>query len=104
MRAVTDYALNKKAIRHYMVEHDMSQKQLAKMCGTSPVTFSRDLNGHYKLPLRVLFSMATAMKMDVNDLVVKADECLPTTSAAIRRRRSVSYGIHRLRRVRVSKR
>lgn len=74
MRATTDYALNRKAIRHYMVEHDISQKQLAKMCGTSPVTFSRYLNGHFKLPLRVLFNMATAMKMDVNDLVVKADE------------------------------
>lgn len=34
MRAVADYALNKKAIMHYMVEHDMSQKQLAKMRGT----------------------------------------------------------------------
>nr|UVY44286.1 MAG: hypothetical protein [Bacteriophage sp.] len=32
MRAVTDCALNRKAIRHYMVEHDMSRKQLAKMC------------------------------------------------------------------------
>lgn len=74
MRAVTDYALNKKAIRHYMVEHDMSRKQLAKMCGTSPITFSRYLNGHSELPLRVLFNMATSMKMDVIDLVVKADE------------------------------
>jgi transcriptional regulator with XRE-family HTH domain len=52
----------------------MSRKQLAKMCGTSPVTFSRYLNGHYKLPLRVLSNMANAMKMDVNELVVKADE------------------------------
>ena len=74
MRSTTDYALNRKAIRHYMVEHDMSQKQLAKMFGTSPVTFSRYLNGHFKLPLRVLFNMATAMKIDVNDLVVKVDE------------------------------
>ena len=74
MRATTDYALNKKAIRHYMVEHDMSQGQLAKMCGTSPVTLSRYLNGHFKLPLRVMFNMETAMKMDVNDLVVKVDE------------------------------
>lgn len=74
MRAVTDYALNRKAIRHYMVEHDMSQKQLAKMCGTSPVTFSRYLNGHFKLPPRVLFNMANAMKMDADELVVKADE------------------------------
>lgn len=74
MRAVTDYALNKKAIRHYMVEHDMSQRQLANMCGTSAVTFSRYLNGHYKLPLRVLFNMANAMKMDVNELVVEKEE------------------------------
>ena len=73
-KSSTNYVLNKKAIWHYMVEHDISQKQLAKMCGTSPVTFSRYLNGHFKLPLRVLFNMATAMKMDVNDLVVKADE------------------------------
>nr|UVY31916.1 MAG: helix-turn-helix domain protein [Bacteriophage sp.] len=74
MRAVTDCALNRKAIRRYMVEHDMSQKQLAKMCGTSPITFSRYLNGHSKLPLRVLFNMATSMKMDVINLVVKEDE------------------------------
>lgn len=60
--------------RRYTVEHDMSRKQLAKMCGTSPVTFSRCLNGHFKLPPRVLFNMANAMKMDVNELVVKADE------------------------------
>lgn len=32
--------------RRYTVEHDMSRKQLAKMCGTSPVTFSRYLNDH----------------------------------------------------------
>lgn len=74
MRAVTDYALNKKAIRHYMVEHDMSQRQLAKMCGMSLGTFSRYLNGHYKLPLRALFNMANAMKMDVNHLVVEKEE------------------------------
>ena len=74
MRAVTEYALNRKAIRHYMVEHDMSQKQLAKMCGTSSATFSRYLNGHFKLPLRVLFNMANAMKMDVNELVVEKEE------------------------------
>ena len=74
MREVTDCALNRKVIRHYMVEHDMSREQLAKMCGTSPVTFSRYLNGHYKLPLRVLFNMANAMKMDVSELVAKADE------------------------------
>ena len=74
MKAVTDYALNKKAIRHYMVVHDMSQRQLAKTCGTSAVTFSRYLNGHYKLPLRVLFNMANAMKIDVNKLVVEKEE------------------------------
>lgn len=74
MRAVTDHALDKKAIRHYMVEHDMSQSQLAKMCGTSSVAFGRYLNGHCKLPLRVPSNMANAMKMDANELVVKADE------------------------------
>ena len=68
MGEVTDCALDRKAIRHHMVEHDMSQEQLAKMCGTSPVTFGRYLNGHCRLPLRVLF------KMDVSELVVKADE------------------------------
>nr|UVM82243.1 MAG: helix-turn-helix domain protein [Bacteriophage sp.] len=74
MGAVTDYALNRKGIGHCTVEHDMSQEQLAEMCGTSPVTFGRYLNGHYRLPLRVLFNMANAMKMDVSELVVKADE------------------------------
>lgn len=44
------------------------------MCGTSPVTFSRYINGHFKLPLRVLFNMANAMKMDVNELVVEKEE------------------------------
>lgn len=38
MGKVTDCALSRKAIRHYMVEHGMGRKQLAKMCGTSPVT------------------------------------------------------------------
>lgn len=74
MRAVTDYALNGEAIRHHMVEHDMSRKQPAKMCGTSPVTFGRYLDGHCKLPLRVPSNMANAMKTDVDELVVKADE------------------------------
>lgn len=68
MREVTGCALNRKAIRRHMVERDMSREQLAKMCGTSPVTFSRHLNGHCKLPSRALF------KMDVDELVVKADE------------------------------
>lgn len=35
----------------------------------------RYLNGHFKLPLRVLFNMATVMKMEVDELVAKLDEC-----------------------------
>lgn len=43
------------------------------MCGTSPITFSRYLDGHSRLPPRVPFDMATSMKMDVIGLVVKED-------------------------------
>ena len=73
MREVTDYALNRKAIGRYTVGHDMSRERPAKMCGTSPVTFGRHLDGHCELPLRVPFDMANAMKMDVSEPVVKAD-------------------------------
>lgn len=72
--AVTDYALNKKAIQHYLIDHDLTQDDFAKTLGISTSYFNELLNGRRSISLRNLFSIAEETAIDVSYLVVEVDE------------------------------
>ena len=70
----TTYTLNKKFIKHWLIDNDATQVELADAVGVSPVTFSRYLNDRRGVPVSVLFSLAEEMRADVRELVEKVDE------------------------------
>ena len=72
--AVTDYALNRKFIKHWLIDNDATQVELAEAVGVSPVVLSRYINDKRSVPLSILFSLAEEMRADVRDLVVEVDE------------------------------
>lgn len=74
MRATTDYVLNKKAVQHYLIDHDLTQGDLAKALGISTSYLSELLNGRKGIPLNILFSIAEETAMDIHELVIEADE------------------------------
>ena len=74
MMAVTGYALNKKAIKHYLIDHDLTQDDFAKTLGISTSYFNELLNGRKSISLRNLFSIAEETAIDVHDLVMEVDE------------------------------
>ena len=74
MRAVTGYVLNKKAIKHYLFDHDLTQDDFAKTLGISTSYFNELLNGRKSISLRNLFSIAEETAIDVHDLVMEVDE------------------------------
>lgn len=73
-KRLTTYTLNKKFIKHWLIDNDATQVELAKAVGVSPVVFSRYLNDRRGVPVSVLFSLAEEMQADLRDLVVKVDE------------------------------
>lgn len=73
-KRLTTYALNKKFIKHWLIDYDATQVELADAIGVSPVVFSRYLNDRRGVPVSVLFSLAEEMQADLRDLVVKVDE------------------------------
>ena len=74
MRAVTDYALNKKFIKHWLIDNDATHVELAKAVGVSPVVLSRYLNDRRCVPVSILFSLAEEMQADLRDIVENVDE------------------------------
>ena len=70
----TTYALNKNALQHYLIEHDLTQDDLAKTRGISTSYCNELLNGRRSISLRNLFSIAEETAIDVRDLVVEVDE------------------------------
>lgn len=74
MRAATDYALNKKAIQHYLIDHDLTQGDFAKTLGISTSYLSDLLNGRKSISLSILFSIAEETCIDIYELVVEVDE------------------------------
>lgn len=68
------YTLNKKFIKHWLIDNDATQVELADAVGVSPVTFSRYLNDRRGVPVSVLFSLAEEMQADLRDFVVEVDE------------------------------
>lgn len=73
-KSSTNYVLNKKAIQHYLIDHDLTQDDFAKTLGISTSYFNELLNGRRSISLRNLFSIAEETAIDVRDLVVEEDE------------------------------
>lgn len=73
-KRLTTYALNKKFIKHWLIDNDATQVELAEAVCVSPVVFSRYLNDRRGVPVSVLFSLAEEMQADLRDLVVEVDE------------------------------
>lgn len=70
----TNYVLNKKAVQHYLIDHDLTQDDFAKTLGISTSYFNELLNGRRSISLRNLFSIAEEAAIDVRELVVEVDE------------------------------
>lgn len=73
-KASIRYVLNKKAIQHYLIDHDLTQGDFAKMLYISAPYFSKMLNGRKSISLSILFSIAEKMSIDPRNLIVEVDE------------------------------
>ena len=73
-KRLATYTLNKKFIKHWLIDNDATQVELAKAVGVSPVALSRYINDRRGVPVSILFSLAEEMQADVSDLVEKMDE------------------------------
>ena len=73
-KSSTNYVLNKKAIQHYLIDHDLTQDDFAKTLGISTSYFNELMNGRRSISLRNLFSIAEETAIDVCDLVVEVDK------------------------------
>lgn len=73
-KRLTTYALNKKAIQHYLIDHNLTQGDFAKTLGISTSYFSELLNGRKSISLNNLFSIAEETAIDIHELVIEADE------------------------------
>ena len=73
MRATTDYVLNRKAVQHYLIDHDLTQDDFAKTLGISTSYFSELLNGRKSISLKILFSIADKTGIDVHELVIEVE-------------------------------
>lgn len=73
MRATTDYVLNRKAVQHYLLDHDLAQGDFAKTLGISTSYFSELLNGRKSISLKILFSIADKTGIDVHELVIEVE-------------------------------
>ena len=55
-KRLTTYTLNKKFIKHWLIDHDLTQDDFAKTLGISTSNFNELLNGRKSISLRNLFS------------------------------------------------
>lgn len=68
------YVFNKNALQHYLIDHDLTQDDFAKTLGISTSYFNELLNGRRSISLKILFSIAEEMAIDVHDLVMELYE------------------------------
>lgn len=73
-KRLTTYTLNKKAIQHYLIDHDLTQADFAEILGISPSYFNELMNGRKSISISNMFSIAEETAIDVRDLVVEVDE------------------------------
>lgn len=72
--ASAKYKVSKKVIRRYLADHDLTQKQLAKMAGISEGALSALIRFQRDMRVGNLFALADAMRMNPRDLVEKVEE------------------------------
>lgn len=72
-KASTSYVLNKRAVQHYLIDHDLTQGDFAKTLGISTSYLSELLNGRKGIPLNILFSIAEETAMDIHELVMEVE-------------------------------
>lgn len=68
------YVLNKKALQHYLIDHDLTQGDFAKTLGISISYLSELLNGRKSISLNILFSIAEETAIDIHELVIEVNE------------------------------
>lgn len=73
-KAKPRYVLNKKALQHYLIDHDLTQSDFAKTLGISTSYFNELMNGRKSISISNLFSIAEETCMDLRVLVVKVDK------------------------------
>lgn len=73
MRATTNYVLNKKAVQHYLIDHDLTQGDFAKTLGISTSYLGELLNGRKSISLKILFSIAEETGIDIHELVIEVE-------------------------------
>lgn len=72
-KASTRYVLNKRAVQHYLIDHDLTQGDFAKTLGISTSYLGELLNGRKGIPLNILFSIAEETAMDIHELVMEVE-------------------------------
>lgn len=72
-KASTRYVLNKRAVQHCLIDHDLTQGDFAKTLGISTSYLSELLNGRKGIPLNILFSIAEETAMDIHELVMEVE-------------------------------
>lgn len=73
-KAKSRYVLNKKALQHYFIDHDLTQAEFAKKLGISTSFFNELMNGRKSISLNILFSIAEETAIDIRELVIEVNE------------------------------
>lgn len=73
-KRLTTYTLNKKAIKHYLIDHDLTQDDFAKTLGISTSYFNELMNGRKSISISNMFSIAEETHMDIRVFLEKVDE------------------------------
>lgn len=73
-KAKPRYVLNKKALQHYLIDHDLTQADFAKKLGISTSFFNELMNGRKSISLNILFSIAEETAIDIHELVIEVNE------------------------------
>lgn len=73
-KAKPRYVLNKKALQHYLIDHDLIQADFAKKLGISTSFFNELMNGRKSISLNILFSIAEETAIDIHELVIEVNE------------------------------
>lgn len=68
------YVLNKKALQHYLIDHDLTQADFAKTLGISASYFNELMNGRKNMSISNMFSIAEETHMDIRVSLEKVDE------------------------------
>ena len=72
-KLTTRYVLNKKAIQHYLIDHNLTQADFAKTLGISTPYLNELMNGHKSISLKILFSIAEETAIDIHELVIEVE-------------------------------